>query len=72
VGFRAFINYVTTSTPRYEFPDLATQAFLAAEYDAFALWCPSLVQHAEVTSALFSQTQGAPKRISKSYKQAYG
>jgi hypothetical protein len=79
VGFRALIDSVVTesagkrlTTPRYEFPDLAVRTFLAVEYDAFALWSPSLVQHAEVTSAFFGQTEGAPKRISKSYEQAYG
>jgi hypothetical protein len=53
-------------------PDAALRSFLAVEYDAFALWCPSLVQHAEVTSAFYGQSVNASERISKSYKQAYG
>jgi hypothetical protein len=53
-------------------PDMAVRAFLAVEYDAYALWCPSLVQHAGVTSAFFGQTKAATGRISRSYKQAYG
>jgi hypothetical protein len=48
--------------------DFAVALFLRAEYDEFALWCPSLVQHAEVTSTL----SNPPGRISWSYKQAYG
>ena len=35
---------------------MAVRLFLAVEYYAYALWCPSLVQHAEVTSA-FSARQ---------------
>lgn len=49
-------------------PDMAVRLFLAGEYEAYALWCPSLVQHAEVTSTLGHQGE----RISWSYKQAYG
>jgi hypothetical protein len=79
-GFRAFIDSVvtqsagersTTSRVRDEFPvpDEAVKAFLAAEYDTFALWCPSLVQHADLGS-VFLPDRGT--RISKSYEQAYG
>ena len=50
-------------------PDEALRAFLAVEYGAYALWCPSLVQHAEVTSAFSGHKN---ERISWSYKQAYG
>jgi hypothetical protein len=55
-----------------QFPDVAVTSFLSVEYDAYALWCPSLVQHAEVTSAFFGQGVNASERISKSYEQAYG
>jgi hypothetical protein len=51
------------------YSDRAVGTFLAAEYDAFALWCPSLVQHAEVAST-FSGAQ--LKRPSWSYRLAYG
>jgi hypothetical protein len=74
----------TTAGTRHEFPalqqtrpmplldtDLAVRFFLADEYDAFALWCPSLVQHADLASVLSSQAH-APERISWTYKQAYG
>jgi hypothetical protein len=87
LGFRAFIDDIVTQSaakqstippvvgrpPRhdYEFPDLAVRTFLATQYDAYAVWCPSLVQHAEVPSVFF-ETEGAPKRISKSYERAYG
>jgi hypothetical protein len=78
VDFQAFIDCdVTESAGKrwtMQLPDVAVRAFLATEYDAYALWCPSLVQHAEVTSAFWgeSQTECAPKRISKSYARAYG
>jgi hypothetical protein len=51
---------------------MALKRFLGVEYDAHAVWCPSLVQHAEVTSAFFGQRMDASERISKSYKHAYG
>jgi hypothetical protein len=51
-------------------PDGVLGNFLAAEYDAYALWCPSLVQHADLASVFFGQT--LPERISRSYEQAYG
>jgi len=62
-GFRSAGEQLTAH------PDEALRAFLAVEYGAYALWCPSLVQHADVTSAFFGQTVG---RISWSYKLAYG
>jgi hypothetical protein len=65
VGFRAFVDNVS---PR-RYPDAAVNAFLADEYDSYALWCPSLVQHANVTSAFFGRM---PERGSWSYRQAYG
>jgi hypothetical protein len=55
----------------HEHPDKAVRDFLAIEYDAYALWCPSLVQHAVVTSAFLGQTTDAA-RTSWSYRQAYG
>jgi hypothetical protein len=76
VGLRAFIDSVPgtvpTSGPRRPMPppDMAVGTFLAAEYDAYALWCPSLVQHAELASLFYRQYP--PERVSKSYKQAYG
>jgi hypothetical protein len=62
---------VPTSRRRRPDPpsDKALATFLAAEYDTFALWCPSLVQHADLAS-VFPGTQH--KRNSRSYKQAYG
>jgi hypothetical protein len=72
-GFRAFIDHVVAQSANkqlYELPDLAVRAFLAVEYDAFALWCPSLVQHADVASAFFDQAGRRP--FSWSYRQAYG
>lgn len=75
VSFRTFIDDLVTRSAGQQFttfPDVVVRTFLAAQYDTFALWCPSLVQHAEVTSAFFSQTEDAPKRISRSYRQAYG
>lgn len=63
VGFRS------AGEQLHEHPDTAVRTFLAVEYDAYALWCPSLVQHAGVTSAFLGQTND---RISWSYKQAYG
>ena len=70
--FRAFVD-CSVNEPAKQFgevPDASVQAFLAAEYDTYALWCPSLVQHADVTSALFGQPRR--RRISSSYNQAYG
>jgi hypothetical protein len=49
--------------------DIAVGTFFTARYDAFALWCPSLVQHAELAS-VFGGAQ--LRRISRSYEQAYG
>jgi hypothetical protein len=72
-GFRAVIDHVVSQDEGkrlYEIPDLALATFLTIEYDSYALWCPSLVQHANVTSAFSGQPTG--ERISKSYKQAYG
>jgi hypothetical protein len=66
VGFRSAGGHL------YEHPDVAVKSFLAVEYDAYALWCPSLVQHAGVTSAFFGQSMDASERISRSYVQAYG
>jgi hypothetical protein len=71
----------TTSRTRHESPasqrtrpelpsDEAVWTFLAAEYDAFALWCPSLVQHADVASTFPDQVGRRP--YSWSYVQAYG
>ena len=58
VGFRAFIDHGMTQTDKqllpYQLPDTAVRMFLAAEYDAYALWYPPLVQHADVLS-LFGQ-----------------
>jgi hypothetical protein len=74
-GFRSFIDYDLTHSggkQSYESPDLAVQAFLAVDYDAYALWCPSLVQHADLPSLLFDQTTFLGRRISSSYEQAYG
>jgi hypothetical protein len=72
-GFQDFVDYVVTEgATRYEFFDVALGAFLAAEYDAFALWCPSLVQHADLTSVRHGEQGGWPKRVSWSYEQAYG
>jgi hypothetical protein len=51
------------------YSDRAVGTFLATEYDVFALWCPSLVQHADVEST-FSGPQ--LKRPSWSYRLAYG
>ena len=73
----------STTPGRYEFPpsrrtrpsppsDHAVGTFLAAEYDAYALWCPSLVQHADLPPVFSGQAKDAPKRISKSYRAAYG
>jgi hypothetical protein len=74
VGFRAFIDCVATQgagEPRTtQFPDLAIRTFLASEYEAFALWCPSLVQHADVTSAFWGPV--LTTRTSASYEHAYG
>jgi hypothetical protein len=76
LGFRAFIGELagtdasptqrTRPKPR---TDRAVGAYLASEYDTFALWCPSLVQHADLAS-VFSGPQR--RRISWSYRQAYG
>jgi len=66
-GFRAYTDYVATQVP-----DQTVGTFLAVEYDAFSLWCPSLVQHADVWSAYFGQRMDASERISWTYKQAYG
>jgi hypothetical protein len=74
-GFRAFIDYDVTQSPgkqSYKSPDLALQAFLATEYDAYPLWCPSLVQHADLTSILFGADPILGRRISSSYEHAYG
>jgi hypothetical protein len=74
VGFRAFIDHVVPQSANkqlWENSDVAVGTFLAVEYDAYALWCPSLVQHAYVTSVL----RGGPppfRRMSWSYTQAYG
>jgi hypothetical protein len=76
LGFRAFIDYVVTQSADKQWmthPDEAVQTFLAMEYDAHAVWCPSLVQHAEVTPVFTKfQTVRPPKRISTSYELAYG
>jgi hypothetical protein len=83
VGFRAFIDSVGTQSAgkqsttsrtrtRPEPPsDEAVGSFLAAEYDAFALWCPSLVQHADVASVFDTARNALPRHISSSYTQAY-
>ena len=74
VGFRTVIDDGVTERAAKQFlesPDMAVRLFLAVEYDAYALWCPSLVQHAEVTSAFLGPVD-ASGRISLSYKQAYG
>ncbi len=73
--FRTVIDHAVTQSAGkewYELPDRAIGTFLAAEYDEFALWCPSLVQHAEVTSTFFSQTDVSHYTTSWSYTQAYG
>jgi hypothetical protein len=74
VGFRAFIDCAVTQSAGEErttqFPDLAVRTFLAVESEAFALWCPSLVQHADVTSAFWGQV--LTTRTSTSYEHAYG
>jgi hypothetical protein len=57
-GFRAFIDHGTTQGDKplpyqllpYQLPDTAVRMFLAGEYDAYALWYPPLVQHADVVS----------------------
>jgi hypothetical protein len=76
VGFRAFIDYVVTQSADKQWmtqSDQAVRTFLGSKYDAHAVWCPSLVQHAEVTPVYTKyQTVGPPKRISTSYEQAYG
>lgn len=76
LGFRAFIGKLagnaasvsprTRPTPR---SDSAVGSYLATEYDTFALWCPSLVQHADLAS-VFAGPQR--RRISWSFRQAYG
>ena len=66
------VGFPSAGEQLQEHPDMAVRLFLAAEYYAYALWCPSLVQHAEVTSAFFGQTIEASERTSLSYKQAYG
>jgi hypothetical protein len=76
-AFRPFVDYDDSRgagkpATRRAFHDVAVGAFLAGEYDAYALWCPSLVQHAEVKSAFFNQAKDTTTRTSKSYKQAYG
>jgi hypothetical protein len=68
-GFRAFIDDRVTQSADC-LPGTAVRTFLAIEYDACVKWCPSLVQHADVTSALFGP--GATRNISWSYEQAYG
>jgi hypothetical protein len=79
-GFRAFIDRGVTQSADmqsfrdepalpYEVPDMAVRIFLSLEHDAYALWYPSLVEHADVPS-VFSQWQ--MKRGSRSQKQAYG
>jgi hypothetical protein len=73
VGFRAFIDHAVTQSAnklRWEVSDVAVGTFLAVEYDAYALWCPSLVQHAFVTSVRLGASPF--KRTSWSYTQAYG
>jgi hypothetical protein len=73
VGFRTVIDHVMTQGGGeflYGIPDLAVANFLTVEYDSYALWCPSLVQHADVTSAFYGQPAGG--RTSWSYRQAYG
>ena len=75
MGFRTVIDHAVTQSAGkewYELPDIAIGTFLAVEYDEFALWCPSLVQHAEVTSTFFSQTEVSRHPTSWSYTQAYG
>jgi hypothetical protein len=65
VGFRAFIDDVVTQSAGkkgsrvlpYEIPDLSVQMFLAAEYDAYALWYPNLVEHARVVPSVFRHWQ---------------
>jgi hypothetical protein len=82
-GFRAFIDYFVAQCAAKEWvsqrwlceaPDQALQIFLTTEYDAYAVWCPSLVQHARVTStfSLFMNQVLPPGRISPSYERAYG
>jgi hypothetical protein len=73
-GFRAFIDHgVTKSASKqsvqdemlpYDIPDTAVKLFLAVEYDTYALWYPSLVQHADVTS-VFSlwRFRGSPTAV---------
>jgi hypothetical protein len=75
VGFRTFIGCVVMQsaekqglTQRYVVPDQAVQTFMATEYDAFAVWCPSLVQHAEVRSVFWNYEIPC---ISPSYERAY-
>jgi len=71
---RAFIDDAGTSGTGEELsaPDLAVRSFFATKYQAYAVWCPSLVQHADLTSVFFSKPAGAsPKRISRSYERAY-
>jgi hypothetical protein len=76
VGFRAFIDHVLTQSADKQWmtqPDQAVRTFLATEYDVHAVWCPSLVQHAEVTPVYTKYgTVDPPKRISRSYERAYG
>ena len=70
-GLRDCIDDIVTRNARwYGLPDGLIGTFLAVEYDAYALWCPSLVQHAEVTSAFSGERTGT--RISLTYEQAYG
>lgn len=72
VGFRAFIDDAVPRTASKqwscEIPDQAVQAFMATGYDAYAVWCPSLVQHAEVTSVFWNYRIPSP---SPSYERAY-
>jgi hypothetical protein len=75
-GFRTFIDHAVMQsadkrgiTQRYVVPDQAVQTFMATEYDAYAVWCPSLVQHAEVTSVFWNYQIPC---ISPSYERAYG
>ena len=71
MGVRAYINSHSPGLYELSKIDLALGTFLAVEYTTFALWCPSLVQHADVTS-IRSESVEHPDRISKSYEQAYG
>jgi hypothetical protein len=71
LGFRAFVD-AAADGPHYliDSPDPAVRMFMAVEYDSYALSCPSLVQHTDVTSTYLGEAGSG--RISWSYTQAYG